>query len=78
MWAGNFSDDLKRGAVRRVALRGYLVQQVSRRLDIGNYIPGTWLELLPEPALKPNSVGHETENQGLKRSWPGSPRTTIL
>ena len=66
MGTSNYSDEFKRDAVHQITVRGYPVQEVSRRLGVSKYSLFKWLQLFGEPVPKPG-VDHEAENRRLKR-----------
>ncbi len=66
MGTSNCSDDFKRDAAHEIAVRGYPVADVSRRLGVSKYSLYKWLKQFGEVAAKPGVV-HEAENRRLKR-----------
>ncbi|OAN73547.1 transposase [Jannaschia sp. EhC01] len=66
MGTSNYSDDFKRDAVHQIAVRGYPVREISKRLGVSPYSLYKWLKLFAEPSQKPG-VDHEAENRRLKR-----------
>jgi transposase len=66
MGTGNFTDEFKRDAVQQITVRGYPVQEVSRRLGVSTHSLYKWLRQFGELAPKPG-VDHEAENRRLKR-----------
>jgi transposase len=67
MGTSNYSDEFKRDAVQQIAVRGYPVREVSRRLGVSSHSLYKWLRLFAEPARKLGSIDHEAENRRLKR-----------
>ena len=61
-----FSDEFKQDAVHQIRVRGYPVQEVSRRLDVSTHSLYKWLKVFGEPTPKPG-VDLEAENRRLKR-----------
>jgi transposase len=70
MGASNYGDEFERDAVHRIAVRGYPVREVSRRLGVSTYSLYKWLKLFGEPPPQPG-VDHEAENRRLKRALAG-------
>src|SRR6056297_1237366 len=48
MGTSNYSDEFKRDAVHQITVRGYPVQEVSRRLGVSKYSLHKWLKLFGE------------------------------
>lgn len=67
MGTSKYSDAFKQDAVHQIAVRGYPVREVSRRLGVSTHSLYKWMKLFAEPASKPNGVDHEAENRRLKR-----------
>ncbi len=67
MGTSNYSDAFKRDAVHQLAVRGYPVREVSRRLGVSTHSLYKWMKLFGEPASKAHSIDHEAENCRLKR-----------
>jgi transposase len=67
MGTTNYSDELKRGAVQQIRLRGYPVREVSRRMGVSWHSLYKWTKLFSEPAPKMAGMDHEVENRRLKR-----------
>jgi transposase len=67
MGTGNYSDEFKRDAVQQIAVRGYPVREVSRRLGVSSHSLYKWMKLFSDPYPKVPSVDHESENRRLKR-----------
>ena len=61
------TDDCKAIGEREIAVRGYAVREVSRRLGVSTHSLYKWLKLFAEPASKTCDVDHEAENRRLKR-----------
>jgi transposase len=67
MGTSNYSDEFKRDAVQQIRVRGYPVQEVSRRLGVSSHSLYKWLKVFVEPASGVPVVDHEAENRRLKR-----------
>jgi transposase len=66
MGTSSYSDEFKRDAVQQIRVRGYPVQEVSRRLGVSSHWLYKWLRLFAEPLPKTGG-DHEAENRRLKR-----------
>ena len=67
MGTSNYSDEFKRDAVHQIAVRGYPVREVSRRLGVSTHSLYKWMKLFGDPVSKKPGVDHEAENRRLKR-----------
>ena len=67
MGAGHCSAEFKRDAVQQIAVRGYPVREVSRRLWVSSRSLYKWLKCFADPSPKVPSVDHKSENRWLKR-----------
>lgn len=67
MGKSNYSEDFKRDAVHQIAVRGYPVREVSRRLGVSTHSLYKWTKLYAEAASKAGASDHEAENRRLKR-----------
>ena len=67
MGTSTYSDEFKRDAAQQIAVRGYPVREVSRRLGVSSHALYKWLRLFVEPSSKAIGIDHEAENRRLKR-----------
>jgi len=67
MVTSNYSDEFKRDAVQQIRVRGYPVQEVSKRLGVSSHSLYKWMKLFADPPPKASGVDHEAENRLLKR-----------
>jgi len=67
MGKSNYSEDFKRDAVDQIAVRGYPVREVSRRLGVSTHSLYKWTKLYAATASKAGTTDHEAENRRLKR-----------
>ena len=49
MGTSNYSDEFKRDAVHQIAVRGYPVREVSRRLGVSTHSLYKWMKLFGDP-----------------------------
>lgn len=66
MGKANFSDEFKWDAVNQITVRGYTVQEVSKRLGVSTHSLYQWIKKFPGQG-KPET-DHEAENRRLKRA----------
>ncbi len=67
MGSPRYSEEFKRDAVHQIVVRGYPVQEVSRRLGVSKHSLYAWLKLFSSDANKKPDIDHEAENHRLKR-----------
>lgn len=67
MGSPKYSEDFKRDAVHQIVVRGYPVQEVSKRLEVSKHSLYAWLKLFSSDSNKQPDIDHEVENRRLKR-----------
>ncbi len=70
MGTGDYSDDFQRDAEHRIAVCGYPVREVSKRLGVGAYSVCGWLRLCGAPTSKPRAVDRAAGSRRSKRDLP--------
>ncbi len=67
MGSPKYSEEFKRDAVHQIVVRGYPVQEVSKRLGVSKHSLYAWLKLFSQDSNKKPDIDHEAENRRLKR-----------
>ena len=67
MGEAKFSDDFKRDAEHRIAVRGYPVREVSQRMGVSTHSLYAWIKRFSEPSAGKPGDDHAAEIRRLKR-----------
>ena len=67
MGSPKYSEEFKRDAVHQIVVRGYPVQEVSKRLGVSKHSLYAWLKLFPIDGAKPRDPDQSAEIARLKR-----------